>query len=327
MINKHGVWLKAVLLYGGGRVEVSEAEIPSPPRGWVLIRSELAGICGTDKAFYSGRYRLFKTPLIPGHEVVGRVVDGPEELVGVRVVPEINFPCWSCDYCRGGLYTHCPSKKTLGIDFDGGMAEYFIAPAGSIHVFKGSPERGIFVEPLAAILRSLSLRPIKPVDRMAVIGTGNIAWLIVQVLKRLYGFNVDIIAREGSSKAREFSGIADNILHQGEAGESLYDVVFEVTGDPSALNTAIRIARPLGVIHLKSTPGDPGEIGLTMGVVKEIQIIGSRCGTFREFREAIRILEKGLIETRLDRIYDIDDAEEGFKEALKPRLFKVAIKP
>lgn len=319
--------MKAVLLYGGGKVEISEVEVPSPPGGWALIRSELVGICGTDKAFYSGKYRLLKTPLIPGHEVVGRVVDGPEELVGARVVPEINFPCWSCDYCRSGLYTHCPIKKTLGIDFDGGMAEYFIAPVSSIHVFKGSPERGIFVEPLAAILRSLSLRPIKPTERVAVIGTGNLAWLIVQVLKRLHGFNVDIIAREGSSKAREFSSIADNIIYQEEAGESLYDVVFEVSGDPGALNTAIKIARPLGVIHLKSTPGVTGEIGLTMGVVKEIKIIGSRCGTFREFREAIRILEKGLIETRLDRIYDIDDAEEGFKEALKPRVFKVAIKP
>ncbi|MDT7889111.1 MAG: alcohol dehydrogenase catalytic domain-containing protein [Desulfurococcales archaeon] len=319
--------MKAVLLHGARRIEVGDVEDPRPPSGWALVRSELVGICGTDKAFYLGRYRLFKTPLIPGHEVVGRVAEGPEDLVNVRVSCEINFPCWLCEYCRSGLYTHCPSKKTLGIDFDGGMASYFIAPVEALHIFRGSPERGIFVEPLAAILRALSIRPPKPGYRVAVIGTGNIAWLAVQVFKKLYSFSVDVIARENSSKADEFRGIADSIIYRGEVKENQYNYIFEASGDPGALNLAIRIARPMGTIYLKSTPGSSSDIAMTPAVVKELQIIGSRCGTFREFREAIRILEAGLIETRIEKIYDIEDAAEAFEKSLEPCIFKVAIKP
>ena len=308
-------------------MEVSDIPAPQPPPGWALVRSELAGICGTDKAFYRGTYRLLKSPLVPGHEVVGRVVEGPEDMINVRVVSEINFPCWSCDYCRSGLYTHCPSKRTLGIDFDGGMAEFFIAPISALHIFRGPLEKGIFVEPLAAVLRALSLSPPRPGYRAAVIGTGSVAWLAVQVIKRLYSIPVDVIAREGSSKAEEFRGIADGVVYAGEAGENQYDYVFEVSGDPGAINMAIRIARPLGVIHLKSTPGAGSEVSMTPAVVKELQVIGSRCGTFREFREAIRILESGLIETRVDRVYDIEDAAEAFEESLEPGIFKVAVKP
>ncbi len=319
--------MKAVALYGGRKVEVIDIPTPTPPNGWALVKSELAGICGTDKAFYTGSYKLFKTPLVPGHEVVGRIISGPEDLMGARVVSEINFPCWTCDYCRSGLYTHCPQKKTLGIDFDGGMAEYFVAPLEALHIFKGSPEKGIFVEPLAAVLRAMSLRPPRPFDEVAVIGTGNIAWLAVQVLKKLYGVMVDVIAREGSSKAEEFVGIADKVIYLDEAPKSYYDFIFEAAGDQRAVSIAIDLAKPTGVIHTKTTTGSLVYMDTTPAVVKELTIIGSRCGAFKEFRRAVKLLEDGVIETRFDKAYDIDDAKEAFEEALNPKYFKIAIKP
>ncbi|MEM2013966.1 MAG: alcohol dehydrogenase catalytic domain-containing protein [Desulfurococcaceae archaeon] len=319
--------MKAVVLWGPRRIDVAEVSKPTPPKGWVLVEVELTGICGTDKAFYTGTYPLFKTPLIPGHEVVGRVVEGPEELVGLRVVSEINFSCWSCDYCRSGAYTHCPRKKTLGIDFDGGMAEYFVAPVEALHVFKGQPETGVFVEPLAAVLRSLSLEPPKPGYRVAVIGTGSLAWLIVQVLRKLYGARVDLIARRGSLKAEFFKGVVNRVVYADEAESSAYDMVFEASGNPDALNLAVDICKPLGVIHLKSTPGSPVTFYSTRAVVKECRVLGSRCGTFREFREAIRLVEAGIVETRLDKVYSIDRAPEAFEESLSGKYFKIALKP
>ncbi len=317
--------MRAVLLYGNKRVEVGDVPSPSLQPGWAVVESELTGICGTDKAFYTGSYKLFKVPLVPGHEVVGRVVEGPRDLVGLRVVSEINFPCWSCDYCRGGFYTHCPHKKTLGIDFDGGMAEFFAAPASALHVFRGPPELGIFVEPLAAVLRALSLRPPKPQERVAVIGTGSVAWLIVQVLKA-GGFNVNVIARRGSYKAGAFKGLAE-VIYIDEVESNSYDMIFEASGDPEALDLAIEIAKPMGVIHLKSTPGSRAQARMTWAVVKELQILGSRCGTFRDFKLAVKMLEERLVEPRLDRIYSIDHAREAFEESLSPRYFKAAIKP
>ncbi|MEZ0393772.1 MAG: alcohol dehydrogenase catalytic domain-containing protein [Desulfurococcaceae archaeon] len=318
--------LRAVLLLGPGQVTVAEVKPPEVPKGWALVRSKLVGICGTDKAFYKGTYKMFKVPLIPGHEVFGVVEEGPEELLGKEVTSEINFPCWTCDYCRSGMYTHCPRRKTLGIDFDGGMAEYFAAPAEALHPFPGPPEKGIFVEPLAAVLRALSLRPPRPTDDVAVIGTGNVAWLTVQALRALYGVRADLIVRRGSSKAQAYRGLVKDVVPIDEAPESHYDVVFEVSGDPNALDLAIRLAKPMGTIHLKSTPGSPSSANMTVAVVKEVEVIGSRCGTFREFRKAIDLLLRGLVEPRLDSVFPLEDAREAFEESAKPGIFKVAVR-
>jgi len=144
--------MDALRLYGPRDLRLEDVPIPEPPRGWALVRTEAAGICGTDKAFYLGTYPLFKSPLVPGHEVVVRVVEGPEGLLGKRVVAEINFACGRCRLCRSGLYTHCPRKRTLGIDFDGGMAEYFVSPVEALHAAERlDPVAGVAVEPLAAV--------------------------------------------------------------------------------------------------------------------------------------------------------------------------------
>jgi len=81
----------AAVLEGPKRLFVREVAVPRV-EGYALVRSELVGICGTDKAFYVGTYPLFKRPLVPGHEVVGVVVEGPPHLVGRRVVSEIRPP-------------------------------------------------------------------------------------------------------------------------------------------------------------------------------------------------------------------------------------------
>jgi alcohol dehydrogenase len=224
------------------------------------------------------------------------------------------------------MYTHCPSKRTLGIDFDGGMAEFFIAPVEALHEFRLEPELGIFVEPLAAVLRALRLRPVRPGDRVAVVGSGNLALLAVQTLRYL-GASVDLIARRGSSKAGYFRGLVESIVYVDEVGDSQYDVVFEASGDPGALDLAIRVVKPMGVVHLKSTPGSKASASMTWAVVKEVDIVGSRCGTFREFREAIGLLERGVIKPRLDKVYSLDDARDAFEASLDPGYFKVAVKP
>ncbi|MEM1525972.1 MAG: alcohol dehydrogenase catalytic domain-containing protein [Ignisphaera sp.] len=318
--------MKAAVLFSHKNLEILDVDIPAPPHGWALIEVELTGICGTDKAFYTGTYKLFKSPLIPGHEVVGKVVEGPKDLVGERVVPEINFSCWRCEYCRSGLYTHCSNKKTLGIDFDGGMAEYFIAPVEALHKFNGSPEKGIFVEPLAAILRALSFNHPKPMDRIAVIGSGAIAWLLVQVLRNVYKLDVDVIVRRNSIKARYFKRVAD-VVYVDEVKESYYDVVFEVSGDPKAIDAAVRIAKSLGVIHLKSTPGAVTQMNSTIAVVKELNIVCSRCGTFKEFEYAIKLLKENLVETILNQVYSLDNARKAFEEAITGQYFRIALRP
>ncbi|PLJ78417.1 MDR/zinc-dependent alcohol dehydrogenase-like family protein [Infirmifilum sp. SLHALR2] len=327
--------MKAARLYGPRDLRVEEVEDPRPPKGWALVKTKAVGICGTDKAFYAGTYPLFKRPLTIGHEVAGVVVEGPEELAGKLVVSEINFPCWECELCRSGLYTHCPRKKTLGIDFDGGMADYFTAPITALHDASGlAPEAATLAEPLAAVLNALSQFPPRPGDRVLILGSGNLAYLLAQVLASRGLWDAVVAVREGSPKARHFEALGLEVVTTAELGSFAreraaggFDVVFEVTGSPDALDLAIEAAKPRGIVHLKSTPGGVFRADLTKAVVKELRIVGTRCGTFREFRQAIELLRTGKVKPLVTATFSgVDSAPKAMEKSFERDQVKVVVK-
>ena len=324
----------ALVLFEAHDLRLESVPIPQPPPRWALIKTIGVGICGTDKAFFTGSYPLLKKPIILGHEASGIVVKGPQELQEKIVVPEINFPCETCQYCRSGLYTHCPHRKVLGINFDGAMAEYFIAPVKALHVVEDlDPVIAVEVEPLAAIINALEQFPPRPCDEIAVIGSGNVAILAIQLLRSM-GFDVTAVVRKDSPKIRFVSKYATHILTVEEIEQYMdiskergFSYIFEASGDPNAINIAISIARPRALIHLKSTPGSYGKVNLTPAVVKELRIVGSRCGTFREFEKAISILREGVIEPPITSIVKgLERGVEAFKLAFQRDQIKVVIK-
>lgn len=326
--------MKAVLLYGPRDLRVEEIEEPSTPENWALVKTVAVGICGTDKTFYSGAYKLFKRPLVPGHEVVGEVVE-PPSLQGKLVVPEINFSCWQCDVCREGLYIHCPYKRTLGIDFDGGMAEYFIAPVGAIHVVDLDPLIAVFVEPLAAVINALNQFPLSPNASVAVLGSGNLALLTLQLLKFM-GFKPVAVIRRSSKKRRyvedlgveviELEGIEEYLKKRGSLGLGFH-AVFEATGSSEGLDVAIKLVRPRGLVYLKSTPGSPFVVDMTSAVVKEVRIIGTRCGSYRDFEKAIELLKLKAVNPIITRVVKgLGDARKAFEHAIEPEEVKVLVK-
>lgn len=327
--------MKAVFIDAPGRVRVGDAPYPRLHEGWVIIESRAVGICGTDKAFYRGSYPLFKQPLIPGHEVSGIVVEGPDEIIGRSVVSEINFACLKCEVCKRGLYTHCPRRRTLGIDFDGGMAEYFTAPLWAIHAHRLPHERAFAAEPLAAVLHAIDDTPPGPGDLVAILGTGFIAYLIAAVLER-HGFRPVVVGREGSLKAERLRKMGFRVVGYEEALEIGrteswsglgYDLVFEATGSNNGLKHAIALARPRGTVHLKSTPGGDATLDQTLAVVKEVRIHTSRCGVSSHFRSAIQLLGDSEFHVPVDGVYPLDRAPEAFDESLKPESMKILVKP
>jgi len=323
------------MLYGPRDLRLEDVSIPRPLSDWCLVKTRAVGICGTDKAFYLGTYPLFKKPLIPGHEVVGEVVEGPKDLVGRRVVPEINFSCGRCYYCRLGLYTHCPYKKTLGIDFDGGMAEYFIAPVEALHLAEDlDPIIGVEVEPLAAVLNMFEQYPPTPTMKIAVIGSGNLAILTVQVLKLLGIDEPVVIVRRGSVKQRYIRQLGVETIYLDEIEDYVkkntpegqgFDMVIEATGSNKGLEIAVKITKPRGIIHMKSTPGGLAEFNQTLAVVKELRIIGTRCGTFKEFKRAIELLAREHVKPIITSTVGLKQGILAFEKALEKEQVKVVI--
>ncbi len=332
--------MRAALLREPGVIEVSEVPTPNPPPGWVRIKVVRAGICGTDKAFFRGTYRPGKLPIVPGHEFAG-IIDSvgenvDEEITGARVTSEINVSCGMCWFCMNGMRTHCPNRKVLGITIDGGMAEYVITPVRNIHFIDGlTYQQACFVEPLAAVVEMVRLAPPPPGGRVVVIGLGTIGLLALQVL-RLYTPRLLVaVARSNSPKFKLAESLgADVAVDPQELMEVVkartpegagFDYVVEATGSPKGLNLALKVVRPRGVIAGKSTHGEGVLVDYTSLVVKEVTLVGSRCGPFPP---AIRLIREGLV--RVDPLvtstFNLEEVREAFEASFRRDEIKVQVK-
>jgi 2-desacetyl-2-hydroxyethyl bacteriochlorophyllide A dehydrogenase len=333
--------LKALVLHGKEDLRVEEVEEPIPLEGWVKLKVEEVGICGTDKAFYKGTYRPLKLPIIPGHEISGIVVDVgkgvSKDLIGRRVTTEINISCGKCWFCKHGMPTQCPYRKTVGISIDGGMAEYMITSASVLHFIDDlTPAQGAMVEPLAAVLEAVQQLPPPPGANIAVLGIGTIGLLSIQVL-RLFGPRILIgVSRPGSPKAKvaERLGV-DEVLTYSEALDLMrrktpegqgFDYVVEATGSASGVEMALNMVRPRGVIIAKSTHGERVSLDYTSLIVKEVLLVGSRCGPFPP---AIRLLREGLVKVEpliTDKL-PLTDGVNAFKKAFSREAIKIHLIP
>lgn len=148
--------MKALCWNGKNLAIEGSYSTPQSDLATALVRVRLAGICSTDLQIFKG-YMGFRG--VPGHEFVGQVEEGPEELVGKRVVGEINFACAQCEFCARGLGRHCSNRRVMGIlGADGSFAEYVVIPSANLHpVPEALPdEEAVFTEPL---LSSMPLAP------------------------------------------------------------------------------------------------------------------------------------------------------------------------
>ncbi|HXE64966.1 MAG TPA: alcohol dehydrogenase catalytic domain-containing protein [Bryobacteraceae bacterium] len=307
-----------------GRVELREGPRPERPEGFALIRLLCGGICNTDLELQRGYYGFSG---VPGHEFVGEVVEADSnELIGRRVVGEINLACNCCAMCRRGMQRHCPNRTVLGIvRHPGAFREFLTLPEGNLHVVPDSipTELAVFTEPLAAACEILDQISMPCGATVAVLGDGKLGLLIAQVLQangyRVHQFGrhpekLQIAARAGVTT--EVRG--DNLP------EAEYRWVVDATGSQKGLQSAIRMVEPAGTIVLKSTVH--GEIPLDTApvIVNEITLVGSRCG---RFEPALELLRLGAVDvsSMISERMKLRDAPKAFERAARRGVMKVLL--
>ncbi len=313
-------------LYFDGKSLRLLKDYPHPHRkqGWSIVKVTYAGICGTDLQILEG-YAGFKG--VPGHEFVGIVSDSEDiELIGKRVVGEINVGCGRCSYCLSGLERHCPERRVLGIkELNGSFAEYLTLPTKNLHVIPDSltDEEAVFVEPLAACYEILEQIKLDPNSRILVLGDGRMGVLVSQVISKIAPET--ILAGRHEEKLRRIKALGVKTMHVEEV-EGLFDLVVEVTGRPEGVAHALKHVKPRGTIILKTTTATNPTINLSKVVVNEVTILGSRCG---RFRPAIHALSIGQIHVRslIDGVYALEDWEEAFQKVKERNVFKILLKP
>lgn len=299
-----------------------------PPRrapGESLVRVMLAGICATDCEIVKG-YMGYRG--IPGHEFVGVVEESDtRELLGRRVVGEINCPCGKCTLCAAGLGNHCAERSVLGIlHRDGAFAEHLTLPDSNLHpVPDGVSDReAVFTEPLAAACRALEQAELSEKENVTILGDGRLGILAAMVFSSA-GVPVKLVGKDRRKLALAAGDrVAVEVLGERGARRDA-DVVVDATGSPSGLECALKIVRPTGKIILKTTIAEPYRLDLAPLVVDEVTLIGSRCGPFKK---AIELLDS----RRLDILplvsaeYPLDRGPEAFEKAGGEGVVKVLLK-
>jgi threonine dehydrogenase-like Zn-dependent dehydrogenase len=315
--------------------------LPKLRAGWALIRVRLAGICNTDVEILRGYHDFRGTP---GHEFVGEVVEVrgvsaaiKKKWLGRRVTGEINIHCSAlgyrpvCDFCRRGLLTHCARRRVLGIVAqDGAFAEYLTLPLENLHLVPRSvsDEHAVFVEPLAAACQILRQVPIKSFREAAVLGDGKLALLIARVLRTalprvvMYGKHADklALARRAGIETRKVCGDASDPQRIREK----YRLLVEVTGSPSGLSLAQHMTEPRGILVLKSTFHGAAPVETWPIVVKEITVVGSRCGPFAK---AMALLRSGKVDptSLITRTFPLAEASAAIEFAQRAGVMKVLL--
>ncbi|HZW81012.1 MAG TPA: alcohol dehydrogenase catalytic domain-containing protein, partial [Candidatus Deferrimicrobiaceae bacterium] len=196
--------LKAAILKAVKQpLQVEETAKPPLAAGQVLLRVRACGVCRTDLHIVEGELPQLKSPLIPGHQIVGDIVDGAsaELPAGTRVgVSWIGGIDGTCPFCRRGLENLCDAPVFTGYTVDGGYAEY--AVARNDFIFKLPPELDdLHAAPLlcAGIIgfRSLRVAGVEPGDRVGLFGFGSSAHLAIAVLR---SWNCDVyVSTRGAS--------------------------------------------------------------------------------------------------------------------------------
>ena len=300
------------------------AEPPARPEGFALLRLLIGGICNTDLELKRGYYGFSGTP---GHEFVAEVVETDRpELVGKRVVGDINVACMRCEWCRKGLGRHCPQRTVLGIvNQPGAFAEFFVLPECNLHVLPDwiPLEHAVFTEPLAAACEILDQVNIPPGETIAVVGDGKLGLLIAQVLDA-YGYPVRQFGRHWEKLRIAAAAGVMTELADGRLPVAAFDWVVDATGSPDGLRAAASMARPRGTVILKSTVHGMVAVDRAPIVVNELTLVGSRCG---RFEAALPLLEHELInvEEMITDRFKLEDAPKAFARAAERGAMKVLL--
>lgn len=259
--------------------------------------------------------------------------------MGKRVSGEINISCSGlgyrplCSFCCRGLKTHCARRTVLGIvGHDGAFAEYLTLPLENLHVIpRGiSDETAVFIEPLAAACQILDQIELRHFPSAAVLGDGKLAQLIARVL-RASGCNVVLYGKHDSKLAlARRAGIRTKQVRGNDSDprniKENYRLVVEATGSPTGLRLAQQMTEPRGTLLLKSTFHGTAPVETWPIVVKEITLVGSRCGPFAK---AIGLLRSGKVNPTplISRTFPLKDAAKAIVEAQKPGVMKVLLRP
>lgn len=304
--------MKALVVDEPGRVSVADRPSPSLGPSDVLLKVRRVGFCGSDLNTYRGTNPLVVYPRIPGHEIAATIEEAGDNVptewqegVNVLVVPYTS--CGACSACRQSRYNCCRNNHTLGVQRDGGMAEWLVVPWQKLIAADSLSLRELaLVEPLTVGFHAVDRGRVEARETVVVIGCGAIGLGAIAGAARR---NAHVIAVDmDSSKLRlavlcgaatgieSYAGSASLLSRAFELTEGQGpDVVIEAVGHPTTYQAAVELASFAGRVVYIGYANAPVEYETKQFVLKELDILGSRNAAHEDFVQVIaHLIEKRI---------------------------------
>jgi L-iditol 2-dehydrogenase len=353
--------MKAALFSGRRGLELSEVSRPAAEEGGLIIAVEACGICATDLKIVEAkevklagsRLREIGTPRIPGHELVGKVVEVGCEVTayntGDRVAIAPSIPCGKCYYCRRGMFEMCDHLIVVGYDIDGGFAEFMNVPSRAVehecvNLVSSSltSEEAVLAEPLSCVLNAFELTPVEEGDTVVVVGSGVMGCLHVEVARLRRAAKIILIG-QGAQRLRmaKVSG-ADIYLSVDEEdptqrvlnetkGHGAH-VVFVAASNAAAQAQALALVAKRGKVNLfAGLPRGESLLNLDTNSIhyRECLLTGTHGSTPRQNHEALQLIagQPGQFGKYITHCYPLSQIHEAFAQVREHTGMKTVVLP
>lgn len=310
-------------------------ERPKPGRGddEVLLRVRRVGVCGTDLHIFTGDQPFLNYPRVMGHELSGVVEEVPagSELApgdAVYVMPYLS--CGDCIACRQGKTNCCVNIQVLGVHRDGAFTEFLSVPQQFVHKAEGvSLDQAAMVEFLAIGAHAARRAAVGAEQRVLVVGAGPIG-MAAMIFSRLRGAQVialdtrrdrlDFCAEHLQTRACVQVGDDDEQRLEALTDGEYFDVVFDATGNPKAMERGFKFVAHGGTYVLISVVGATISFADPEFHKRETTLLGSRNATTEDFETVLAAMRAGQVPTAALNTHRLQLAEvpDGFKNLLDP---------
>jgi len=348
---KEGIEMKAALLYGKDDLRIEDIPIPEINCDEVLLKVKSAAICGTDvRMLKSGMEGISDTnPLVIGHEIAGVIEKVGENVTayqpGMRAAVAPNMGCGICDDCIQGNGHMCKDYRALGINMNGGFAEYVKIPAqavraGNIVLIENhvSYAEAAITEALSCVYNGIQQCKIKPGNSVLVIGAGPIG-IMHAMMAKMSGAAVVYISDINRARLEEckeidssFITIEENVVDfimKATKGNGV-DVTITACPVPVAQQNAIEVASNYGRVCLfGGLPDDKKMVPLNSNLIhyKQLIVTGSTRASLYQYKKALGFVTAGILDVKklITKTTSLDLIKDGFTYAIDGKGIKNVI--
>src|SRR6266568_5120004 len=311
----------------GGDWELIERDVPEPHPGHVRVKVEACGICHSDALVKEGLWPGLQYPRVPGHEVAGRIDALGDNVMawaeGQRVgVGWHGGHCFVCEWCRRGDFAMCVNRKVTGIDFDGGYADYMIAPATALAAIPDelpAAEAGPFMCAGVTVFNALRNSGARAGDVVAVQGIGGLGHLGVQYARQM-GFETVAINRGNDKEplakkigAHHYfdSNVVDPVAELQKLGGAR--VILATAPSAKAISGVVEGLSPNGNLLVPAAPNDPLTVSVLSLIMGKRSVSGCYSGTARDSQDTLEFSALSGVHPMIEK-YPLSRVAEAYEQ-------------